>query len=179
MKRGDPSPIGTQRRLQALMSRSWSLQAIARVEGLRAPQLSRALENPATITPKLAAEVSSAYDRLWDAEPPYSTQAERDLGDAAVEQARLHGWAPPLAWEDDQIDKPGSKPVADWRRSARVTIPSAELAEDAEFVRTAGGYADADVGVVAMRLGVSKARLEKAISRQRVGQVGRQELEAG
>ncbi len=177
--RREPTPVGTQRRLQALMSRSWSLRAIAQAGGLRAPQLERALENPATITPKLAADVSAAYDRLWDATPPQATQAERDAGEAAADLARTRGWAPPLAWEDDQIDKPGARPVEDWQRSARVSIPSADLAEDADFVRGMGGYAGADVGVVAMRLGVSRARLEKAISRQRSAQRGEHDLEVG
>jgi hypothetical protein len=69
------------------MNRSWSLQAIARAGGLRAPQLARALENAATITPKLAAQVSATYDLLWDVEPPRATQAERDLADAAGDAA--------------------------------------------------------------------------------------------
>lgn len=174
----EPTPVGTVRRLQALMHQSWSLRAIAGVSGLRAPQLERALENPATITPKLAADVSAAYDWLWDAKPPYASQAERDAGDAAADIARARGWAPPLAWEDDGIDKLDGKPVADWQRRARVNIPSADLVEDADFVRTVGGYADADVGLVATRLGVSRARLERAISRQRSARAGGHEMGA-
>jgi hypothetical protein len=175
---GAPTPAGTQRRLQALMARSWSLHAIARAGGLRAPQLGRALEKPRTITPKLAVEVSAAYDMLWDREPPRTTQEERDLADAAADAAHLRGWAPPLAWDDDQIDKPKAQPALSWRRSVRRNIPGTDLLEDAEFVRTAGGYGEADVGLVAMRLGVSRARLEKALSRQRSAQHHVQELEA-
>jgi len=74
-----PTAIGTQRRLQALMTQGWWLQAVARAEGLRAPQLGSALENSAVITPKLAAEVSAAYDKLWNAEPPRRTEVERQL----------------------------------------------------------------------------------------------------
>jgi hypothetical protein len=101
-----PTPIGTQRRLQVLMARSWSLHAIARGSGLRAPQLARALENPRTITLKLAAEVSAAHDRLWNAEPPRGTQEQSELAEAAADVARMRGWAPPVAWDDEQIDKP-------------------------------------------------------------------------
>src|SRR5215831_14267857 len=151
----EPTPIGTQRRLQALMSRSWSLQAIARAGGLRAPQLARALENPRTITPKLANEVSAAYDRLWNGVPPRETHEQRELADAAKDLAKKSGWAPPLAWDDDQIDKPDGQPVPDWRRSARASLRSADLTEDADFVRVMGGYATADLGIVAARLGVS------------------------
>jgi DNA-binding phage protein len=161
------------------MSRSWSLQAVARAAGLRAPQLARALENPRTITPKLANEVSAAYDRLWNGEPPRETREQRELADAAANVARKGGWAPPLAWDDDQIDRPDGQPVPDWRRSARVTMRSADLSEDADFVRAMGGYADADVGIVAARLGVSRARLEKALSRQRTAVARGEELEPG
>ena len=91
----------------------------------------------------------------------------------------MRGWAPPLAWDDDQIDKPYAQPAAAWSRTTRANMPSADLAEDADFVRDTGGYAGANLGLVAMRLGVSRARLEKAISRQRCGQARGHELEAG
>jgi hypothetical protein len=174
-----PTAAGTQRRLQALMARGWSLQAIARAEGLRAPQLARALEDPALITPKLAADVSAAYDRLWNVEPPQQTEAERDLADAAAEAARIRGWAPPLAWDDDQIDQPGAEPEPGWERSSRTTMRSADLAADAEFVRSAGGYERASFVVIAGRLGVGRARLEKALSRQRSTEASEHQREAG
>jgi hypothetical protein len=174
-----PTAAGTQRRLQALMARCWSLQTIAHAEGLRAPQLARALENPAVITPKLAADVSAAYDRLWNIEPPRRTQSERDVADAAGEAARIQGWAPPLAWDDDQIDKPRAEPEPGWERSSRTNMRSADLAEDAQFVRSAGGYERESLDAVAGRLGISRARLEKALSRQRSAEAGKHEREAG
>ena len=174
-----PTPVGAQRRLQALLNRSWSLPTIANVTGMRTPQLARALDNSATITPKLAAEIRTAYDLLWIAEPPRATQAERDLGDAARSRAEDCGWPPPLAWDDDQIDQPEGRPADGWRPDGRSIGRSADLAEDATFIRTAGGYQQATTREIARRLGVSRARLEKALSRQRsAGSRGR-ELEAG
>lgn len=174
-----PTAIGTQRRLQALMSRSWSLQAISRASGLRAPQLARALENRATITQKLAADVRATYDLLWDVEPPRATQVERDLAEAAGDVAHVRGWPPPLAWDDEKIDLPDAQPAMNWRRTARTTMRSSDLAEDAHFVRGAGGYAEASVGVVAGRLGVSRAQLEKALSRHRAAEINGRDLEVG
>lgn len=174
-----PTAAGTQRRLQALMARSWSLQTLARTAGLRAPKLARALENPATITPEFASEVRAAYDQLWNREPPRQTQTERELAEAASQTARLRGWAPPLAWDDEQIDNPKAEPSAGWQRSGRKTLRSPDLLEDAEFVRSSGGYQKASVGDVAQRLGVTRAQLEKAISRQRSPRSGGRELEAG
>jgi len=170
-----PTAIGTQRRLQALMTRGWSLQA----EGLRAPQLARALENSAVITPKVAAGVSAAYDRLWNAEPPRRTEVERQLADAAGDAARIRGWVPPLAWDEDQIDKLSAEPQPGWERGSRTSMRSADLAEDAEFVRSAGGYEESSPGVIAGPLGVSKARLEKALCRQRSAEAGEHEREVG
>ncbi len=179
MKGTWPTAIGTQRRIQALMTRSWALAAIARDSGLRAPQLARALENPATITPKLAAKMSVAYDQLWGKEPPRSTQHEREIAAAACALALDGDWAPPLAWDDEQIDKADAQPAEGWRRPARSIGRSADLAEDAGFIRAAGGYEHASLSMVAVRLGVSKAQLEKAISRQRSAESRDRELEAG
>lgn len=175
----EPTAAGTQRRIQALMTRSWSLHAIACATGLRAPQLARALEDPATITPRLAADMRAAYDRLWNTEPPRETQADRELADTASQTARLRGWAPPLAWDDDQIDRPGAQPAEGWRRPDRRTLRTADLAEDAEFVRRQGGYDQASLGTVAVRLGVTRAQLDKALSRQRAAQARGRDLEAG
>jgi hypothetical protein len=158
---------GTHRRLHALMNRSWSLPAIARATALRALQLARVIENPATITPRLAVEVSAAYDQLWDAAPPLATQADRDLADAAGVRARECGWARPVAWDDELIDQPDARPANGWQRPLRSTLRSAELAEGVAFIRSDVGYQHASLRTVAMWLGVSEARLEKALSRHR------------
>ena len=71
------------------------------------------------------------------------------------------------------------EPMEGWRRSTRRTVRAADLVEDAEFVRQVGGYEQASVGVVARRLGVTQAALEKALSRQRLTLSAGRELEAG
>lgn len=129
-----PSAAGTQRRLQALMACSWSLEAVAHAEGLRPLQLARALEDPAVITPALAASVSKAYDRLWNAAPPRATGAERERADAAARTAHARGWAPPAAWDDNLIDKPGAVPEPGWERGARVTMRLAAAGEPGNLV---------------------------------------------
>jgi hypothetical protein len=50
-KRNQPTQLGTQRRLQALMARSWSMQAVAGSVGLRAPNLPRHLRTAARSRP--------------------------------------------------------------------------------------------------------------------------------
>ena len=107
MRQRTPTPAGTQRRLQALMARSWSMEAIAHETGLRAPKLARALENPATIPPKLADGVIAAYDRLWDKTPPRATPEQLELAEAAVTVARQRGWAT-LYWHP-RADNPARR----------------------------------------------------------------------
>ena len=139
-KRNQPTQLGTQRRLQAPMARSWSMQAVARSVGPRARQLARALENRGTITPKLAAAVSQAYDQLCNKTPPVSTPAECALANAAGTAARLRGWDLPEAWRDDQIDQPDAQPAGSWMRTNRTTRRPADLAEDARFLHSSRGH---------------------------------------
>lgn len=178
MRQRTPTPAGTQRRLQALMARSWAMQAIAHETGLRAPQLARALENPATITPKLADGVIAAYDQLWDKTPPRATPAQQELAEAAEATAQLRGWAPPLAWDEEHIDDPKAKPAEGWRRRSRTQHRSAELAEDAQFVANTGGSSPTRTRDVAERLGVTAPALQKALSRQRAQTVSSQAVRA-
>lgn len=179
VRNSDPTPCGTQRRLQALMARGWSVPTVASATGMRPLQLARALENNACITPTLAAEVSEAYDKLWDRPPLLVSDADRSLAAASARLAQQSGWAPPLAWDDDQIDRPDGRPAKGWQPPARRTRRSAELAEDAQFVRSAGGYREASMRAIADRLGVRQARLEKAVSRQRAAEDRGQQFELG
>lgn len=173
------TPSGTQRRLQALMARGWSVPAIAGATGMRPLQLARALGKGDSVTPKLASAVSEAYDKLWDRSPVFVNEDDRDLGAAAAHLAHKSGWAPPQAWDDDQIDKPEGRPAEGWQPSTRSTRRTAELVEDAQFVRSAGGYREASMRVIANRLGVRQAQLEKAVSRQRAADQRGHQLELG
>jgi hypothetical protein len=154
------------RRLQALAARSWSPQAIESQTGIPARLISGWLDDREDVTHQAARAVAAAYDRLWDREPPRFTPLQRQAADAAEEHAARSGWAPPMAWDDDQIDLPAGRPAAGWklRRTSRRSV---DLVEDADFVRQHGGYRDASIGQLAMRLGVSRDRLEHAHVRAR------------
>ena len=69
----------------------------------------------------------------------------------------------PLAWDEPEIDDPAAWPAEGWRRGGRTTAPAEQLVEDAEFVRQHGGYHS--LNERAMRLGVSRDRLEHAYMR--------------
>jgi DNA-binding CsgD family transcriptional regulator len=50
------------------------------------------------------------YERLWDAEPPQLSAAQRRASAAARAHAVAHSWLPPLAW-DDVDDDPDPDPT--------------------------------------------------------------------
>ena len=146
-----PSVEGTQRRLRALNSRSWTPESIERAT------------------------------RLWDCQPPCATQHEREAADAARAHAERRGWAPPMAWDDDQIDLPNGQPAPGWKPSERTNWRTSDLLEDARFVREHGGYPHATTGQVADRLGVTRDLLSHAYSRAGIhaGREAEPEAEAG
>lgn len=145
------------------MNRSWSSAAIEAATGIPAAQIDRVLADPASVSPLLASQVAVAYDALWNKEPPVRTPGERQAAHAARELAEAHGWPPPAAWDDDQIDQPRGKPAPGWRRTGQ-SHRAADMAEDVAFLRETG-YRQAPQAVLAMRLGVRKATLERALIR--------------
>ena len=167
----EPSAIGARRRLRALAARSWSPQAIERATGLPA-LVTEAVIGPSRrgvsrVNPALAHTVAAVYDQLWDLDPPIETAAEREAAEMTRARAVSRGWAPPLAWDDDQIDLDDGQPAQKWKPPKRTTRRAIDLVEDAEFVRQHDGYGDASIGLIAMRLGVSPACLEQAHVRAR------------
>jgi hypothetical protein len=161
------SPVGTQRRLRALAARSWSPEAIERETGIPSELISLALGRADDITPDLVGAVAAAYDRLWDREPPAATRDDQQAAAMAALRAARRGWAPPLAWDDDQIDLPGARPEPGWKPRQRITRRAVDLVEDATFLRQRGGYQDTTMSEIAMRLGVSRNRLDQAYVRAR------------
>jgi hypothetical protein len=171
----EATPIGAVRRIRALASRGWSPAAIERETGFPAHVAARALSYPDAVSSRHTAAAAAAYERLWNRRPPQATAAEQRAAEAIRERA--HRYAPPLAWDDDQLDLPEGRPADGWRRGTGKARRAADLAEDAAFVREHGGYRHAPVSEVAMRLGVTRPALEKALSRVRQAEMA--EMEAG
>lgn len=166
----EPSAIGARRRLRALAVRSWSPQAIERATGLPSLVTEAVIGSRrgiSRVNPALARTVSAAYDQLWDRDPPTETAAQREAAEMTRAHAVSRGWAPPLAWDDYQIDRDDGQPAPKWKPGNRTTRRATDLVEDAEFVRQNDGYRDASIGQIAMRLGVSRDCLEHAHVRAR------------
>jgi transcriptional regulator with GAF, ATPase, and Fis domain len=120
-------PRGTQRRLQALAVRGWSLASQARMLGM--PQQGvHALMSVKWVTPETADRVRALFEDLWDVDPPGVTPADRQSSAYAKRVARKHGWFPPLAWDDIDTDEQPHRPNPTNRQAGNV-------AERAEQVR--------------------------------------------
>jgi hypothetical protein len=153
------------------MARAWPLEAIAQHAGIEAASIERLLARRKA-TPEQVRRIADVYERLWDQLPPLGTAAQRQAADDALARARRSRWAPPMAWDDDVLDDPAGRPAPGWRPRRSSQYRSAELAEDARFVRKYGGYRHASITQIAMRLGVSESQLDKAC--RRTGGAGRE-----
>jgi hypothetical protein len=159
----EPTAWGTTRRLQALASRGWSAQAIQAATGIPGRQVTAAISDRRDVMPGLDRQVAAAYERLWNRPPPQATSRDQELARVARVHAGRNGWAPPMAWDDDQIDLPAGRPAPGWKRTS-LDRRAADLAEDVEFLRDTG-YRQAPAEVLALRLGMPKDTLQQALHR--------------
>ncbi len=163
---------GTQRRLQALVVIGWSQAKLAERLGMSAANFG-AVMRCGHVTAATARAVAGLYDQLWNRPPPEGGQREKIAASRARNFARQHGWAPPLAWDDDQIDVPEGKPADGWQRPASTRRRAAELAETASEL-SSQGFTRVQA---AERLDVSRAALDKALSRARAAPDGQHEAD--
>lgn len=99
------SPIGTRRRLQALIAIGWSVYDIAAVADCNPDNLFRiAKETTDAVRGDAATRIRYAYDRMKDRHPAKSYPAGR-----CRQMAIRRGWRTPFAW-DGNIDDPYAEP---------------------------------------------------------------------
>lgn len=149
---------GTHRRIRALVASGWSMAKIGARLGVT-PSNFGSLMAAGQVTAATARSVRELYDELWDQAPPESEHRQKIAANRARNYARARGWFPPMAWDDDTIDDPASRPST----GEKATRDQA-LAEDAEELIRSQGYT---TELAAARLGVSVSYLNKAISRSR------------
>jgi len=97
---GPVDATGTIRRLRALAAMGWPMKQLAAMSGVAMPTISYLMHHRrATVYSRTAAKVAALYDELSMKEG--NSQRSRL-------RARRHGWAPPLAWDDETIDDPNA-----------------------------------------------------------------------
>lgn len=104
--RGKPytvNPIGSLRRVEALMRIGWRGIDIANAAGWKTGEaVTNTLRNRRFINHRTATRIQRAYDQL-SMMPGPSLQTRR--------RAEAKGWPPPLAWDDETIDDPTARPA--------------------------------------------------------------------
>ena len=98
---------GTTLRVQALVACGWSQARLAALLGRDAGNFGPVVHGSRDgVQVQTARDVRDLYDRLWNVAPPESSHRERIAASRARNHAQMHGWVPPLAWDDDTIDDP-------------------------------------------------------------------------
>ncbi|MDX3835646.1 hypothetical protein [Streptomyces europaeiscabiei] len=104
------SPLGTRRRVHALVAVGWPQHYLACHLGMTPGNFSQMLGREHVLA-RRALTVRAMYDALWRQDP-----AEHGATAAGITRARRHAaerrWAPVGAWDDDTIDDPAAYP--DW-----------------------------------------------------------------
>lgn len=115
---GDPGgkvpSVGAVRRLQALCATGYTLTELGSMLGMDVRDMSSVVNNGNgrdRMKIYRARKIYALYDELWD-RPQDKPRA--------VRFAAKHGWAPPLAWDDDTIDDPDAVPQLGVQRTERL-----------------------------------------------------------
>lgn len=104
------SPLGTRRRVQALVAVGWPQQYLAEHLGMQPGNFGQMLGRDQVLV-RRALAVRAMYEALWRTDP-----AEHGASTIGISRARKYAaersWAPPAAWDDDRLDDPEAFP--DW-----------------------------------------------------------------
>jgi transcriptional regulator with XRE-family HTH domain len=94
--------LGASRRLQALVAAGYTQREISAQLGIKQSHVSELITGQQRrITNHTAARVARVFNDL---------QLIPGTNQTALRRARKHGWAPPLAWDEDAIDNPAATP---------------------------------------------------------------------
>ncbi|MFC4333883.1 helix-turn-helix domain-containing protein [Salininema proteolyticum] len=150
---------GTRRRLQALVAIGWSQARLAVRLDMHLSSLSRIMNVRHTVTASTARAVRSLYDQLWSTPPPQVEWRDKIAASRSRNVAAARGWAPPMAWDDDEIDDPSAT-----AHGAAVRLRGARnVPEDVAWLADNG---ESELAI-ASRLGISIEAVRKALYRAR------------
>jgi DNA-binding CsgD family transcriptional regulator len=156
---------GTARRLQALAVVGWSNHELARrLDSTPFVVWKWQHGGHEWIKPESANRVAALYDDIWDTEP------DGRYGRKIRNIAARHGWHPPMAWDDDDIDNPDALPfmledsddlddiaIDEAMRGRPVRLTKAEKAEAVRRMTARGDSAEQ----IAQRLHVSGRTVQR------------------
>lgn len=103
------SPVGTVRRIQALMALGWSQAEISKALGKTHTYAGKLMrQDTDEILRSTAEHVARVFDRMCMTTPDRSTPFRAAMVARSIRHARAMGYAPPLAY--DNIDNPDERP---------------------------------------------------------------------
>lgn len=102
--------LGSIRRIHALQALGWSARLIGEHAGY-SDQWAPAILRRRYLSTSTAAKVSAVYDALSMRTPPTRTASERMAVGKTRAYAARQGWLPPLAWNDEDLDRPEARPA--------------------------------------------------------------------
>lgn len=151
---------GTRRRLQALVAIGWSPVELTRRLTKRSGYVDALLAQQ-KVSRSVAVSVSFLYEQLWDWPPPAGSERERVAAAQARAHAQKHGWAPPMAWDDElnPIDDPAAAPDS----GEKVRLNKLPPGDDLLFLIEAGE----SVELLATRFGVKTQTAQQALTKAR------------
>lgn len=123
---------GTRRRLEALAALGWYEWEIAARLGVTRQSVTQ-LRDDRMHYPASVAAVRAVYDELSMTVPPPDKYRYRSR-----QRAALHGYLPPLAWDDEYIDDPAAQPMtSSCTSSSSVTTTDSAVSIDEIAVQRA------------------------------------------
>lgn len=125
---------GTRRRLQALVCLGWSQSRLAVELGYSQRNFNHLVQGKRGVTVRNAIATRNLYDRLWNVAPVAVRRGELAGINRSKRYAAQHGWAPPLAWDDDQIDDPKARPHASSRVPITNRLDADAMADNVRFL---------------------------------------------
>lgn len=127
--------LGASRRLQALMTLGYSQSRLARELGIEPRNFGYVLHGGRQITVARHWAVVEVYRRLSGTQPVPSSRQDRSAITAARTYAAKHGFAAPIAWDDDELDLPEASPyVGPEEQRHRQLRPRSVVVEEVEFM---------------------------------------------
>lgn len=99
------SVLGTRRRLRALVALGYTNKQLAAAIGAADQQIHGLLYQNNFVTAATARKVRQLFEELGMTSAPPTVAARR-----AIARAKRLGWAPPMAWDEGEIDNPDAQP---------------------------------------------------------------------
>jgi len=151
---------GTHRRLQALVSIGYSLASLGARLGITGSNMNATMTRDQVVV-STARKVRALYAELWD--KPNSATEWRQLSAAnrARNYATIHGWLPPMAWDDELIDDPDHVPYSRVSVTSKVEAKRDAFLEEVDFFAHGGSQ----IEEVALTLDLSPEAVQKRLER--------------